>query len=1030
MIPSTTDGWMDAIRERLPDYCAEWTDLGDADPGMALLRTVAWMLQNASTRMELLPEQVRESFLTFVGETPMPAQAAVATVWFRLSSTHRDGVEIPPATVVSTRPLGDGGPVRFVTETGLTVARARPTRVVWVEGGGEARVRGARTEVVEGWGDGRLVFQDCEPRGRGVMGCDGQLAIQVQFKAPRGVRGARARWVDEMGRDWTPWHRWCRETAEGWVPVEVGEDGALILDEPAGGLATWRGSLEFERGMADQLQRCSMAVVCDAESGSERVVDWQVDAAGAGLVWTLTHVSKIPVGGSLYLVIPDEAGPSTRGGGGLASWTWWVRARHSWMELPPECVVECGSGVRILGPIGESDIGNVQLRCAPWNAPTWGEEELPRLRCVFKYSGTLGLGSSYGEDAPSHPITSLPTLAWQSAATLPPLPGASLWVGGPALLVGIRDVELRLQLGVDGDEARRSVEFHVKVWTSLGWRRVPCPQLSDLKRLDTSDLISVQVSLDLGTDLEARSGPEGVVGGWVRVEVASVPRSVSVIRLYSAELVPSDGRGWQVSVVPVESRLDLSFADRPELDRSWSRKGAGPVVASVRDAAVLGCDPHNDALYIRYDGTLPPGRRHTLSVRGESEVDNGQGPVRWEVLGPGGWRALDVVAPLRPSGVGTLIFGLDRPAGSADGTWIRATWPSGALRPARWTSIGVGAVRVRNAHPNRPERHSGHGLPGQVIRLRRGPIDPTATWAVEVADGGLTTPWRLAPGNRWDGAGPDDPVFVLDAARGQLHFGDGRHGRVLPRGEMNVAVPEVPCVVGRRGNVPPGSISVCDAFADLVDVLQDRPAAGGLDAESGSRWGERGREAWERRDRAVTGADVQELALRACPDARRAWAFGESSGLVKVVLWSPNASSSASLREVEAYLNERAVVGMRFRASWARVKPVDVMVEFVADPGIDPAAIEGPVAAWVAAFLDPVDGGPERRGWAPGQAVSAGDLQRMIRDVPGVRRIERAKLSTGGAGFVRWVEEPPALVASDADAVIAAGVIRVVGRSS
>ena len=53
-------------RSLIPQYCPEWTNLGDADPGMTLVQLFAWMTELTLYRLNRVPDKTYVHFLNFI----------------------------------------------------------------------------------------------------------------------------------------------------------------------------------------------------------------------------------------------------------------------------------------------------------------------------------------------------------------------------------------------------------------------------------------------------------------------------------------------------------------------------------------------------------------------------------------------------------------------------------------------------------------------------------------------------------------------------------------------------------------------------------------------------------------------------------------------------------------------------------------------------------------------------------------------------------------------------------------------------
>ena len=69
-------------RSLIPQYCPEWTNLGDADPGMTLVQLFAWMTELTIYRLNRVPDKTYIHFLNFIGEERRRARPSVVPVTF------------------------------------------------------------------------------------------------------------------------------------------------------------------------------------------------------------------------------------------------------------------------------------------------------------------------------------------------------------------------------------------------------------------------------------------------------------------------------------------------------------------------------------------------------------------------------------------------------------------------------------------------------------------------------------------------------------------------------------------------------------------------------------------------------------------------------------------------------------------------------------------------------------------------------------------------------------------------------------
>jgi predicted phage baseplate assembly protein len=122
-------------RQLIPQYCPEWINLSDADPGMTLVQLFAWMTELTLYRLNRVPDKTYVHFLNFIGEERREARPAVSPATFSISRDDVEAVEVPPHTVTSTRQTEQKASLDFVITERLTVYGAKVSRVMAVKGG-------------------------------------------------------------------------------------------------------------------------------------------------------------------------------------------------------------------------------------------------------------------------------------------------------------------------------------------------------------------------------------------------------------------------------------------------------------------------------------------------------------------------------------------------------------------------------------------------------------------------------------------------------------------------------------------------------------------------------------------------------------------------------------------------------------------------------------------------------------------------------------------------------------------------------
>lgn len=139
---------VDDAKRMVQQRCPEWTDHNVSDPGVTLIETFAYMVDQLIWRLNQVPDRLYVQFLDLLGVTLEPPNAARAPVTFWLSAPQQQRVTVPAGSLVATRRTDDE-PITFTTVEELDIVPCSFARVA-TESGGE---QSDRTEsVVRGLG--------------------------------------------------------------------------------------------------------------------------------------------------------------------------------------------------------------------------------------------------------------------------------------------------------------------------------------------------------------------------------------------------------------------------------------------------------------------------------------------------------------------------------------------------------------------------------------------------------------------------------------------------------------------------------------------------------------------------------------------------------------------------------------------------------------------------------------------------------------------------------------------------------------
>jgi hypothetical protein len=344
----------------------------------------------------------------------------------------------------------------------------------------------------------------------------------------------------------------------------------------------------------------------------------------------------------------------------------------------------------------------------------------------------------------------------------------------------------------------------------------------------------------------------------------------------------------------------------------------------------------------------------------------------------------------------------------------------------------------------------GTGLPGFKSILPDAPVVPSSVRLWTLTAGKLAK-WTMCPD--LDASGRTDAHFVLGATTGEISFGDGERGRVVPLDATILA--SFDTSAADNGNVSAGvSWRLIDnnddglnlallgvdpkTVADALSAIENPVSAtGGADEEDLEHAAGRAAEVlWAHERllelgastgspqtldgldrnsvlaraapaRATTLLDYERIALDVpgAPVARaRAWA-GLDPGfpclkapgtvVVIVVPRLPAKRPMASpelLEAVRRYLDRRRLVGTRLVVVGPQYLEVTVRATLAVNAGARSGRVLEDVRAALDSFLDPLSGGPNKGGWPFGRDVYRSEILEVIDEVAGVDHVENLEL--------------------------------------
>lgn len=259
LIPSIDDrryqDLVEEMRVRVPRYAPEWTDLNDNEPGMAILQTYCWLVDQMIYRIGRVPEQNYLRFLELFGVTLLPATPATALVKFPIRPTASTNVVVVPERTQLSAEGADGSPVIFETTRSTAILRGQLDAVQVADGGSFTAVELAPAQPFRAFGvlataDSALLLGISDP-----APLPAATITVTAWVQPAGQHGAVS--CANVGcADTSPativWESWA---GSGWHGLQV------VRDETAGFTRT--GAISLKLPPTGYLQPTTAGVVTD-----------------------------------------------------------------------------------------------------------------------------------------------------------------------------------------------------------------------------------------------------------------------------------------------------------------------------------------------------------------------------------------------------------------------------------------------------------------------------------------------------------------------------------------------------------------------------------------------------------------------------------------------------------------------------------------------------------------------------------------------------------------------------------------------
>jgi predicted phage baseplate assembly protein len=214
---------VDDAKRMIAHHCPEWTDHNVSDPGVTLIETFAFMVDELFYRLNRVPDRLYVAFLELLGVTLHPPTAATVELLMWLSAPQPDAVVVPKGTEASTRRTEEEEAVVFATTRELIVPPRRLAHIMTQVSGG---VPVPHPEALHADGSFACFGDPPVPGDALLLGLDDtapSCAVVLRFESE--VRGVG---VDPRNPPLV-WEAW---DGTGWTSCDVESDGTGGLNRP------------------------------------------------------------------------------------------------------------------------------------------------------------------------------------------------------------------------------------------------------------------------------------------------------------------------------------------------------------------------------------------------------------------------------------------------------------------------------------------------------------------------------------------------------------------------------------------------------------------------------------------------------------------------------------------------------------------------------------------------------------------------------------------------------------------------------
>ncbi|HWP92871.1 MAG TPA: putative baseplate assembly protein [Thermodesulfobacteriota bacterium] len=483
----------------------------------------------------------------------------------------------------------------------------------------------------------------------------------------------------------------------------------------------------------------------------------------------------------------------------------------------------------------------------------------------------------------------------------------------------------------------------------------------------------------------------------------------------------------EFTLIPVSLKSVITTRGSQSVDNTEANEKDGIDFAPFGEGA-----PQGAALELGFDKPLPEKDIHITFVifdedlpsPGSHGVEQPQvapsANVVWEYLSGGIWNAVSIKKDntLALTRSGRIVFEGPASMDKKDGLyWIRCRLEGGGYeivpRIYRILLNTVSAVQVETV--SYEDLGTGLGIPEYKVKLKKPPVIKGSQQIQVQKEGSEWEDWKEV--DDFEFSGPADLHYMFGPEKGEITFGNGLNGRIADVSHRIRATYKT--TLGQSGNISQGQIWWINkaGFEGIIGENQ-KEAEGGKAAESIEQAKGRAKKDFRTRYRAITSGDYELLAIstpgmrvaraKAIPGYNPDYPCITVPGAVTVVVVPYVREGTVTpvpgdgfIQTVFRHLDAHRLVTTDLYVIGPEYVKISVKCRVHMMKRSSPIEIGKRVKEALERFLDPLEGGPDGKGWPFGRSVFPSEIYQIIDGVEGVDYATGVSISAEGQYMIQ-----------------------------